>query len=142
MSPRPAARGRTRQCGEREARKRLADAEKYLEVAQLVADEAPFPPSATVSAGLAVLAAIAAADAACCSALGQSSRSYEHADAGKLLATVSPGGAQAARDFGRVIASKDTAHYGLQHIAAPELRGLLRKAGALVRFARETIERR
>lgn len=93
---RTSTKGRVRQCGPAEARKRLADAEQYLEVADLVATEAEFPPSATVAAGLAVLAAIAASDAACCSALGQSSRSDTHADAGALLKTVSPGGDTAA----------------------------------------------
>jgi hypothetical protein len=138
---RTSAKGRTRPCSAADARKRVADAEKYYEVAQLVASEAAFVPSVTVAAGLAVLAGIAAADAACCAALGRSSRSYDHADAGKLLATVSPGGAQAARDFTRVIGVKDTAHYGFLHIAGADLKALLRRTSALVSFAEQTVER-
>ena len=42
---RTSAKGRTRQCGPAEAMKRLADAEKYLEIAELVESEADDPPS-------------------------------------------------------------------------------------------------
>ncbi len=134
--------GRTRQCGPAEAKKRLADAEKYLEVAQLVASEAEYPPSATVAAGLAVLAAIAASDAACCAALGQSSRSQDHADAGPLLKSISPGGDAAAKDFGRVIGKKDLAHYSFLPLAAGELKTIMRATQKLVAFARDTVQRR
>ena len=63
----------SRPCDAADARKRLGDAEKYLEVAQLVAIEDSFE-AHNVAAGLAVLAGIAAADAACCKALNESSR--------------------------------------------------------------------
>lgn len=139
---RTSAKGRTRQCGAAEARKRLADAEKYLEVAQLVASESEFPPSATVAAGLAVLAAIAASDATCCAALGQSSRSQDHADAGALLKTISPGGDAAGKDFGRVIGKKDLAHYSFLPLAAGELKAIMRATQKLVVFAGETVQRR
>jgi hypothetical protein len=119
---RTSAKGRTRSCGRVEARKRLADAQKYLEVAQLVETEADYPPSATVAAGLAVLAAIAAADAASCAALGISSRSQDHADAGALPKRVSPGGDDAATQFGRVIGKKDLAHYSFSHLPAANSR--------------------
>lgn len=137
---RPSARGRTRACGPAEARKRLADAEKYLEVAHLVEGEAgEFPQSATVAAGLAVLAAIAAADAACCAVLRQSSRSYDHADAAQLLQQISPGGAQAAKEFGRVIGKKDLAHYSFLHLATQDLKTVMRNTDAVVSFARKTV---
>lgn len=55
---------RSRRCDEADARKRLGDAEKYLEVAELVAGEESTE-AHNVTAGLAVLAGIAAADAAC-----------------------------------------------------------------------------
>ena len=62
---------RSRQCDAVDARKRLADAEKYLEVAELVSSEDTLE-SHNVATGLAVLAGIAAADAACCKVLGES----------------------------------------------------------------------
>ena len=69
--------------------------------------------------------------------------SYDHADAAELLATVSPGGAQAARDFTRVIGVKDTAHYGFLQITASRPQGAAAAApSALVRFAEQTVERR
>ena len=72
MSRRATKDHRSRLCDAADARKRLADAEKYLEVAELVASEDSLE-SHNVATGLAVLAGIAAADAACCKALGESS---------------------------------------------------------------------
>lgn len=67
---------RTQKCGENEAQTRVSSAEKFLEVASLIEseDEGTFR---TVGASLAVLAGIAAADAACCSALGRRSGSVD-----------------------------------------------------------------
>jgi hypothetical protein len=114
---RTSAQGRTRECGPAEAKKRLADAEKYLEIGELVESEADYPPSATVAAGLAVLASIAASDAASCASLGVSSRSQHHADAVELLKRISPGGDDAAKAFARVIGKKDLAHYSFLPLA-------------------------
>jgi len=139
---RTSAKGRTRQCGPAEARKRLADADKYLEVAQLVASEAEYPPSASVAAGLTVLAAIAASDAASCAALGLSSRSQNHADAGALLKQISPGGEDASKYFGRVIGKKDLAHYSFLPLAVGDLTTIMRSAQRLVTFAHDTVQRR
>jgi hypothetical protein len=83
-------------CGGAEARTRLAHARKFLEVAQLVAGE-DVVESRSVSAALAVLAGIAAADAACCAALGRRSRSQNHHDAEDLLAQIVPDGQTTAR---------------------------------------------
>lgn len=139
---RKSAKGRTRQCGPAEARKRLADADKYLEVAQLVASEVEYLPSASVAAGLAVLGAIAASDAASCAALGVSSRSQDHADAGALLKQISPGGEDASRYFGRVIGKKDLAHYSFLPLAVGDLKTIMRSAQRLVTFAHATVQRR
>lgn len=139
MTP-PRARGRTRRCGEREAGKRLKDARTYLEVADLVAGEEASA-SVSVAAGLAVLAGIAASDAACCKALGQSSRGTDHRDAADLLRQVAPGGERAAKDFERLVALKDSAHYGFMDVAAGDLTGALRRAAALVGFAEAILER-
>lgn len=69
MTPRKAT--RTQACSAAEARSRLDHARKFLEVAELVAgdvhaDDAEY---SSASAALAVLAGIAATDAACCKAL-------------------------------------------------------------------------
>lgn len=75
----PRSTGRTATCGRKEALTRLSHAEKFLEVATIVAaDTADIEASGSVSASLAVLAGIAAADAACCAALGRRSRAQDH----------------------------------------------------------------
>jgi hypothetical protein len=83
MSPR--AKIHTQACDQNDARTRLAHARKFLEVAELTASEREVEEVASVSASLAVLAGIAASDAACCSALGRRSRGQDHRDAIGLL---------------------------------------------------------
>jgi hypothetical protein len=134
------AKGRTQKCGRAEARTRLAHARKFLEAAQLAADE-DAPESSSVAASLAVLCGIAAADAACCAALGRRSRSQDHRDAELLVATVEPGGKDAANALRRLIDLKDTAHYGLINVSRQKLTAALRQAGALVEFAGAAIRR-
>jgi hypothetical protein len=134
------AKGRTQKCGRAEARTRLAHARKFLEAAQLAADE-DAPESSSVAASLAVLCGIAAADAACCAALGRRSRSQDHRDAELLVATVEPGGKDAANALRRLIDLKETAHYGLINVSRQKLTAALRQAGTLVEFARATIRR-
>lgn len=137
MSPRGP---RTRPCTAADARKRLADANKYLEVASLTASEA-FSESSNVATGLAVLAAIAAADAACCKALGETSRGDDHGDAAALLAQVRPGGDTASKDFARLVALKSQAQYGFTDISGQHLTGALRRAERVVTFATTVLQR-
>jgi hypothetical protein len=75
---------RTAQCGIAEARGRLRTARAYLEVADLVLSEADRDEYLNVSAGLAVLAGIAAADAICCARLRGRHRGDNHRDAADL----------------------------------------------------------
>ena len=103
---------RTQACDAAQARKRLADARLFLELADTV-DDANAPESLGVSAANAVLAGIAAADAACCRALGERSRGEDHRDATKLVAEVQPGGDDAAKALGRLLVIKNDAEYGL-----------------------------
>ncbi len=131
---------RTQDCAHQDARKRLADARKFLEVAELVDDE-PVRVSSGVSASLAVLAGIAASDAACCAALGRRSRGDSHAEAAELLSVIEPGGRQAATTFRRLIGIKDTAQYGLIVVSGPQRDATLRYAARLVAFATTTVER-
>ena len=138
----PRRQGRTATCGRPEAVTRLEHAEKFLKVAALVADEGlTIPASASVSASLAVLAGIAAGDAACCAAIGRRSRGQDHKQAVDLIAQVEPGGADAAKSLDRLLDLKDTAHYGVINLGSTDLRAALRHAGALVAFARATVRR-
>jgi hypothetical protein len=111
MSPRGT--GRTSPCNQHQAQVRFGHAVKYREVAELVATEGDDDAaSASVAAGLAVLAGIAAADAACCAALGRRARGQDHRQAAALLTDVRPGGSEAARHLERLLNFKDAAHYG------------------------------
>jgi hypothetical protein len=97
--------------------------------------------SASVAAGLAVLAGIALADAACCAALGSRARGQDHRQAVSLLTDVQPGGVEAARHLERLLNVKDAAHYGVINVTAAELRGALRSAERLADFAKEVLAR-
>lgn len=129
-------RGRTQACGAPQGRQRLAQARSYMDVARLTADERdPNLEYAAVAASVAILAGIAAADAACCHALGRRSRSENHHDAETLLAEITPGGKEAAKHLRQLIDIKDTAHYGFITITAAQLKRALRQAQHLVEFA-------
>lgn len=123
-------------CDEAQARTRLVQAKTFLDVAELAADEADASIEyGSVAASIAVLAGIAAADAACCRALGRRSRSDDHRDAEKLLAEIPGGGKRAGRQLRRLIDLKDSAQYGFINVSAPQVRGCLRQARHLTEFA-------
>lgn len=136
MTPPP----RQQPCGAVDARTRLAHARKFLEVAELVAGEDVLE-SRSVSAALAVLAGIAAADAACCAALGRRSRSQNHHDAEALLIQIVPDGKTAAAKLRSLITLKDTAHYGLIDVSAQKLTAALRQATQLVDWSQSVVRR-
>jgi hypothetical protein len=71
---------RTRACSTYDARRRLAQSKKYVEVAELLLGE-DAAEAKTVATGNAVLAGIAAADAICCTTPGERSRSQDHRQA-------------------------------------------------------------
>jgi hypothetical protein len=131
--------GRTQTCGRPQAQTRLAHARKFLEVAELVATEKEIEESASCAAALAVLAGIAACDAACCAVLGRRSRGQDHKQAGDLLEQIEPKGRAAAKALRELIDLKDTAHYGVVHITQPKLAAGLRRARQLVDFAASTM---
>src|SRR5690625_3680794 len=139
MSRRGITRTQTR--GTTEASTRDASAEKFLEVASLIEgeDEGTFR---SVGASLAVLAGIAAADAACCSALGRRSRGQDHHQAESLISEITPGGTNAASALRRLLNLKDTAHYGFIHVSRDDLKVAMRQAQRLVDFANEVILRK
>ena len=136
--------GRTQGCSAAEARRRLAHARKFLEVTTFIEDERNDygdPEFASAAASLAVLAGIAASDAACCKALGRRPRGQDHRDAGRLVAQIAPGGRLAARSLQRLLDLKDEAHYGFYDVSGPHLVRALREAGALVAFAEDVLRR-
>jgi hypothetical protein len=140
VSPARRVKTRTHPCTPEQARKRLADARKFLELADLVDDE-PEPASLGVSSANAVLAGIAAADAACCRALGGRSRGDDHRDAIALINQVSPGGDEAANALSRLLAIKNDAEYGLAPISRTKRDVALRQARKLVEFAATILQR-
>jgi hypothetical protein len=140
MSPARRVKTRTEQCTPEQAQKRLADARKFLELAELASEESDAT-SFNVAAANAALAGIAAADAACCSALGERSRGEDHRDAIELVAQVSPGGSEAANALRRLLALKNNAEYGLTSLSRANREAALRQARKLVEFAEAVLRR-
>lgn len=134
-------RGRTQPCDRAQARTRLDNAQKALEVAELVAGEQEIPASRSVAAALAVLSGIASADAACCAALGRRSRGDDHREAVALLRQIVPFGDRAAKALIDLLNLKDTAQYGLIPITRRQLTTTLRRARTLLDLAADVLHR-
>jgi hypothetical protein len=129
------SKARTQHCTAEQAAKRLGDARAFLDAAELATDDAAVP------AANAVLAGIAAADAACCRALGERSRGQDHRDAIAVVEQVRPGGRQAASALTRLLAIKNDAEYGLTALSASKHDMALRQARKLVAFAEAILVR-
>lgn len=134
------AAGRMQSCTRAEAQARLRDARAQLDFAEVAT---PADPAAVQKAAVAaaVLAGIAASDAACCAALGQRSRSQDHRDATSVLDSVSPGGPKAAKQLDRLLNLKDASHYGFDDVGGQRLLAAQRQARAMVAFAEQTLQR-
>lgn len=117
------------------------DTRAYLEVAGLVLDECDRDEYLNVSAGLAVLAGIAASDTICCARLHARNRSDDHRGAADLLRRATPDGADLAATLLRLLDLKDAAHYGVLVVAASKARDAHRQASRLVERAAEETER-
>ena len=133
--------GRTQACSKEQARNRLSHARKFLEVAEMTAGEAGDVEYASAAAALAVLAGIAASDAACCAALGRRARGQDHQQATRLLEQVEPDGSRAAKALRRLLSLKDEAHYGMFDVGGQDLQAALRQASTLVDFAAVIVRR-
>lgn len=136
----PRARPRTDPCGRPEALNRLAQADAFLAAAELVVADPSDLAFPGVAAALAVLAGVAAADAACCARLGRRARGQAHAEALTLIATVAPGGAAMAKDLDRLLARKDSSHYGVAFVSAAEAARMVGWAKRLVTTAGAAVE--
>ncbi|MGH7868625.1 MAG: hypothetical protein ACREP9_13605 [Candidatus Dormibacteraceae bacterium] len=134
-------RSRTSECGVVEARSRLRAARAYLEIAELVLEEPESEEFLNVSAGLAVLAGIAASDAICCRRLKLRHRGDNHHGAAELLKEATPGQNQVANQLRQLLDLKDEAHYGVMLIAVGKARDALKWASRLVARAQEEVER-
>jgi hypothetical protein len=131
---------RVQPCSRTEATARLRDARAQLELANR-ADVTSGAAERKAAASCAVLAGIAAADAACCAALGQRSRSQNHRDASRLLREIHPDGSSAAGRFERLIGLKDQSQYGFDDLSGEKLAAAVRYATALVAFAERVLQR-
>jgi hypothetical protein len=132
--------GRAQPCQKAHAQARMRDARAQLLLAELPGGaSAPEERKAAVSS--AVLAGIAAADAACCHRLGERSRSQDHREAVRLVKQVEPGGADAATRLERLLAIKDESQYGFGGVGRDKHESALRQARAMVDFAQRTLER-
>ena len=138
MSPRG---GRTQPCGRDDARVRLEHARAFVYAARLIETEEDDPAMANVAASLAVLAGIAAADAATCAALGRRSRGRDHRQAEAVLAEIMPDGAEAGKHLARLLDLKDSVQYGMIHVSRAEITAALRRADRLIAFAELQLHR-
>jgi hypothetical protein len=122
-------------CGRPEARARLAQAKKFIDVARLCAEDDSDDSLAQVAAALAVLAGIAASDAACCAKLQQRSRGQDHHDAETLVSSIHPGGDVMAKDLRRLLNEKDNAHYGTMLVGRATAKRMIGWAERLISLA-------
>lgn len=118
-----------------QARPRRRIAEKYLEVAELIAAEDGA--AVNVCVGLCVLAGIAAGDAICIAATGERYSGQDHAAAAELLARVDLERGKSLRDL---VALKPAAHYGTALLTDRDRKAALRAASVLVLDARRRTE--
>jgi hypothetical protein len=132
---------RTRPATLENARVRLRAGEAYLQVAELVLEEPDRVEMPGVSAGLAVLAGIAASDAICACRLHQIHRGEDHRAAATLLEGATPDGRKLAATFVRLLDLKDEAHYGVLTIAPQRARSAVKWARLLLDRARDELER-
>jgi len=132
---------RTAPCGAADAQTRLRTARAYLEVAGLVLSERERDEHLNVSAGLAVLAGIAASDSICCVRLRSRHRGDDHRGAADLLRRATPDGPELATTLLRLLDLKDEAHYGVLVVSARKARDAHRWATRLVERAAQETER-
>jgi hypothetical protein len=97
---------RAARCGSSEARTRLRTAQAYLDVANSVLNERDRDEYLNVSAGLSVLACIAASDAICCLRLRRWHRGDDQRSAAVLLSSATPDGGLTSNSFFAVAESR------------------------------------
>lgn len=133
--------GRVQHCDHSHARVRVNQARAFLDTADMVSTVDDDLASPGVAAALAVLAGIAASDAACCVALGQRARGQDHRQATDLLRQVAPGGQMLSRDLARLLDIKDGAHYGAVYVTGQKASAAIKQARRLVEAAEALLRR-
>lgn len=131
---------RTQSCDRNDVLNRLAQAESFLLAAELIIDDDSDDATPSVAASLAVLAGIAASDAASCARLGVRARGQSHAEAVELLGTVEPRGGDIAKDLQRLLNRKDDSQYGVAFVSASEASRMVGWAKRLLGHARRAVE--
>ena len=131
---------RIQSCDRSDALTRLAQSESFLLAAELIVDDDSDDATPSVAASLAVLAGIAASDAACCARLGVRARGRSHTEAVDLLGTVEPRGADMAKDLQRLLNRKDDSQYGLAFVSSAEAGRMVVWAKRLLGHARGAVE--
>lgn len=131
---------RTQSCGRSDALTRLTQAEAFILAAELIVDDHSDAATPGVAASLAVLAGIAASDAACCARLGVRARGQSHTEAVALLGSLDHYGADMAKDLQRLLNRKDASQYGLTFVSAGEASKMLDWAKRLVGQAQKAVE--
>lgn len=126
---------KTKPCGRQEATIRLAQAKKFLEVAELCIEDKSDDANPQVAAALAVLAGIAGCDAACCAIVKKRSRAQDHHDAEELVASIHPVGPAMAKDLRRLLDEKDNAHYGTMLVGSATAKRMIGWADRLLENA-------
>jgi hypothetical protein len=122
----------TRRADLGQGRTRRKIAEKYVDVANLVADEDGA--AINVCVGLAVLAGIAAGDAVCIASTGERYAGQDHDAAAELLERVD---ASLGKRLRQLVALKPSSHYGDHLLSEGDRRTALRCANLLVEAAVE-----
>jgi hypothetical protein len=131
----PAGNPRTSDCTPAQARSRLQQAEAFVTAGDLVLTDDTDSATPGVAAALAVLAGVAASDAACCAKLRKRARGQDHAEAITVLRSVVPHGAEMAKDLARLLAAKDESHYGLALVDRGRARRLVGYARRMTELA-------
>jgi len=130
---------RTADCTLAQSRARLHQAEAFVTAADLALSDDTDTATPGVAAALAVLAGIAASDAACCAKLRKRSRGQDHTEAVKLLRTVAPHGEAMAKDLGRILAAKEESHYGVTLVDCAKARRLVGYARRITDLAQDVV---
>ena len=121
-----------------DVRSSAAAARKFDEVARLVHDEDG--DYLRVSASLAVLAGIAAADAMCGHVLKECSRGQDHRQAAAMLRSVT-GAAAAVPALERLLDAKDSAHYSPSAVSQTAVTSALRASALMVETMESVLKR-
>lgn len=131
---------RTQPCNRSDALKRLTQADAFLFASELIVTDDGDHATPDVAASLAVLAGIAAADAACCARLEIRPRGQSHGEAIGLLGTVEPFGAEMAKRLQRLLNRKDESHDGLTFVSSADAGRMVSWARRLFGLAQRTAE--